>query len=113
MRELTIKRIKAKAACLMKVKFYMADDDKNDLTIAGIKCRFLGAIKNGKEATFEISNDEQVIFAILDRFSKDRCNDRLKIAAGDKNITITGKNILSPVDGNPFIFDKNLEKEPS
>ena len=108
MRDLTIKRTKAKAACLMKVKFYIADDI-NDLSIAGIKCRRLGAIKNGKEATFQISNDEEVIFAILDKYSKDRCNDRLVIPAGEENIVVSGKNILSPVDGNPFIFDKILK----
>lgn len=93
----------------MKVKFYIADDIAGDMTIAGIRCRRLGAIKNGKEATFTISKGKEIIFAILDRFSKDTCNDRLVIEAGEEDVVVTGKNVLSPMDGNPFIFDKNLE----
>lgn len=109
MRQLTIKRTKTRAACLMKVKFYIADETSDEITIGGVKCRKLGAIKNGKEATFEISNNREVIFAILDRFSKDKCNDRLVIEAGEEDVVVSGKNVLSPMDGNPFIFDQNLE----
>jgi len=106
MRKLTIKRKKTFTASLMKVKFYISDENSNEITINGINCKKLGEVANGKEVSFEINNDEVVLFSIIDKLSKDFCNDKIVIKAGEEAIVITGKNKLSPFKGNPFIFDK-------
>lgn len=109
MRKLMIKRKKAIAGCAMKIKMYIEDIENYELEIRGHRCRKLGDIKNNSEIIVEIGNGEQKIFAISDLPTKDVCGDMIIIPAGNENIVISGKNILSPVSGNPFVFDKNYK----
>jgi hypothetical protein len=106
MRKLTVKRRKSFVASLMKVKLYVSDETSNEITIIGVKCRQIGEVANGKEASFDIDNNEVVLFAIIDKVSKDFCNDKIVVKAGEEDACVTGKNKFSPFSGNPFIFDK-------
>lgn len=119
MRTLTIKRKKSFVANLMKVKFYITDETSSEVEINGLKCRFLGALKNGTEQSFTISEEEVTIFAMVDDnlVKKLQSMQAKKIDLGKAvmdtctlppcqgHITISGGNRLNPLRGNPFIFD--------
>ena len=106
MRNLNIKRKKSFVASLMKVKLYISDESSNELTINGVKCRKIGDLANGKEASFEIEDKEVILFAIIDKLTKETCNDKIIINAGDEDVYLSGKNKFAPFSGNPFVFDK-------
>lgn len=109
MRTLTIKRRKSIVGCAMKVKIYISSTTTCELAISNTPCVFLGSIKNGKEETFEISEEKCTIFAIIDQYSKDYCNDSIELPAGQEAISLSGKNKFNLAKGNPFIFDKQEE----
>ena len=105
MRHLTIKRQKAFAASLMKVKVYVNDPNICDLTINGLPCRKLGELKNGEEKTFVIGNEQTKIFVIGDTLSKGFCNEFCTIPAGEEDVFLSGRNHANPANGNAFLFD--------
>jgi len=104
MRNLTINRDKTCVGCLMPVKFYVSDEIYGDLIIKGIKCRKIGVLANGSISTFQICNEEVVLFAIIDRISRNYCYGKKIIKAGSEDIFLSGKNKLSLFRGNPFKF---------
>ncbi len=106
MRELTINRRKTFVGSLMKVKIYIHDPNSNEINIKGYPCRKLGEIKNNSSLTISIDEERHILFAIFDVVSKDYCYDAIEIPEGISNIMISGKNKFSPLQGNPFIFDK-------
>ncbi len=101
MRNLTVKRRKAFACCLGKVKIYI-EDANGDTNINGIPCRLLGKLKNKECATYEIGNESLKLFAIYDKMSKGYCNDCYTIPAGEEDIEVSGAAKLNPFMGNPF-----------
>ena len=114
MRNLTIKREDSFAGKLMASKVYIADGLEGSTTeIAGRKCRYLGSIKNGEEKTFEITNEKCRIFVIADKITKGVCNDFYTVSAGNKDLTITGKNQFNPLTLNAFIFNGQPTREMS
>ena len=101
MRKLTIKRRKSIVASLMKVKVYIVDENDCQRVILGHPCKEVGRLKNNSELVIEIDNKEHIIFADADVYA-----DMIIIPAGKEDVTISGKNMLNPFKGNPFIFDK-------
>ena len=105
MRMLTIKRSKSFAGFMGKVQVYIADA-MGDLEIRGVLCKKLGDLKNGEEKSFTIENAATTVFVIGDKSTKDFCMDAMAIPEGTAEIRLTGKLILDPQNGNPFVFDK-------
>ena len=104
MRKLNVRRRKAFAGCLGKVKLYI-EDENGETVINGTKCRLLGKLKNKESATYEIDNESHKLFAIYDKASKGFCNDFYTISAGEDDVDVTGAAHLNPFQGNPFYFD--------
>ncbi len=111
MRKLTIKRKKKFVACLGKMKVYIEDAQSSELIISGVPCRKLGALKNGEEKTFEISENAAKIFVIADNLSKDYCTEFYQLTDGQDDIVLTGENYFNPANGNAFRFDNNNSEE--
>lgn len=107
MRKVTIKRAKSLVACLVKIKIYIEDYSASDILINKIPCRKLGDIKNGEEKTFEIGEHPAKIFAIVDKLSKDYCNDFYELPEGQEDVFLSGKNCFNPASGNAFRFNNN------
>lgn len=106
MRNLLIKRERAFAGCFGKMKVYLQDPDKPELTIKGCPCRKLGELKNGEEKTFEIPEESVWVFVIGDAATKDFCVDGKLIPSGSGEVHLKGKTVMDPEKGNPFRFDK-------
>ena len=104
MRMLTIKRNKSFAGFLGKVQVYVADAN-GDLEIGSQLCRKLGDLKNGEEKTFTIENARTTIYVIGDASTKDFCMDSKVIPEGTTEVRLSGKLVLDPQRGNPFVFD--------
>lgn len=107
MRALTIKRTKAMASCLVKVKLYIEDNENPEITIRGYNCRKVGEIKNNAETVVEIDEAQHTIFAVTDIIFKDSAS-MIHIPAGDKDVMISGKCSLTLLQGNPFVFDQSI-----
>lgn len=107
MRKLTIKRHKSIVGCLMKIKIYIEDHSASEIFINNIPCRKIGDLKNGKEKTFEIGEQFAKVFIIVDKFSKDYCNDFYELPEGNDDIYLSGKNHFNLANGNAFRFDNN------
>ncbi|MCM1289134.1 MAG: hypothetical protein NC132_00525 [Corallococcus sp.] len=112
-RILTIKRRKAAAGCALKVKLYVSSKSEcdlvlnvNDGTFHSKKFRYLGKVANGKTVQFEIPQNRVIIVALFDMTSAEWCRDTITIPAGKDEISLSGKCILKPLSGNPFLFDK-------
>ena len=101
MRNLTIQRQKALAACAVKDKIYV-EDPAGDMNIDGTTCRKLGEVKNGETVNLLISDYEQRIFLIQDTVSKDWCYEVYPIPAGNTDLFLVGKHHYNPFKGNPF-----------
>lgn len=104
MRNLTIKRNKSFVGCAGKDKVYIRDEQAAELTIDGVPCRKLGELKNGKQVTFQIGDEEQKIFVIADKLSKEYCNASVTIPAGQEDVFYSGKHHFV-LGSNPFRFD--------
>lgn len=104
MRNLTIKRHKSFVGCAVKDKIYIRDELTGTTRIEGVPCRKLGEVKNGKEATFQISDEEQEIFVIADELSKEYCNASVTVPAGTEDVAYAGKHHFV-LGSNPFRFD--------
>lgn len=106
MRELTLTRQKALAACLAKYKVYIQDDLNGDTEINGINCRLLGTIKNGETVHFQIGEWEARLFVTGGgKISREVCNDSVLIPAGRDPVSYSGRGEYAPQLGNPFRFD--------
>ncbi len=110
MRQLTIRREKRFTACLAKMSVYIQDDNASELMIGDIPCRKLGVVANGKEATFSIGDEAARIYVIADKMSRGYCNDFYELPAGSEDVTLTGRNIFNPANGNAFRFDNNTSE---
>jgi len=105
-RNLTIQRGKTAVGALAKAKVYI-EDLSGDLVISGVRCRKLGEIKNGQEATFYIGNTAAKIFVISDKLSRNFCNDFYALPEGGEDVVLTGSCKFNPFLGNAFRFDNN------
>lgn len=106
MRHLTITRRKTFVASLSTAKVYVADNSGvNDLTIEGLPCRFLGKIKNGKTAQFEIGNEAVRVYVVFGKLSANYCNDVYIVPEGEEDLFLSGICEFNPVTGNAFRFD--------
>lgn len=106
MRNLTIKRTKSFVACLAKMKVYVSDA-AGDTVIDGTACRYLGDLKNGEEKTFQVGCEAQSIYVIAGKTSKGFCSELYELAAGEEDVTLTGRNRFDMTTGNAFRFDGN------
>lgn len=106
MRKLTIIRHRAWAGSIVPVKIYV-EDPTGKTKINGVKCRKLGSVKNGKEATFEIPTDAVKIFAIEFLLEKNLCCDFYELEAGEEDVVLHGAVNSDPLAGNPFRFHSN------
>ena len=70
MRNLTVTRHASAVGALHSVKIYIEDRAVPEILICGVPCRKLGAVKNGKSATFKIPEKEAKVFAIAYMVSK-------------------------------------------
>lgn len=104
MRNLTIARHKSFVGSMGTDKVYIRDEQSSELTIEGVPCRMIGEIKNGETKTFLIPEEEQQIFLIADKLSKERCNASLVIPEGQEDVSFSGKHHFV-LGSNPFRFD--------
>lgn len=111
MRKLTILRKKTFVGCAAKMKVYIEDPWKPELTIAGVGCRKLGEIKNGESATYEVSDASVRVFVIADKLSRDMCNDFYTLPAGEEDVSLSGQCRYNPAVGNAFRFDGNASAD--
>lgn len=113
MRKLTITRSKTFVGCATKLNVYIEDPWAPELTIAGVGCRKLGALKNGETASFEVGEGALRVFVIADKLSRDMCNDFYALPAGAEDVVVSGKCHFNPAAGNAFRFDgvANVEME--
>ena len=107
MRTITIKRNKAFTGGAAKVQVYILDKINGNFNIDGNICRQLGVLKNGEEKTFEISEEENVIFAFYNNAYKDVTYDTFKVPANNNNYRVSGKITFSLSNNCPFRFDIN------
>jgi hypothetical protein len=105
-RNLTIKREKSFVGCLAKMKIYIEDAASGEICINNISYRKIGELKNGEEKIFSIDENECRVVVIVDKISKDYCNDFYKIPAGGDDIYLSGKNVFNPATGNAFRFNQ-------
>lgn len=111
MRNLTIKRTKSFVGCLAKMKIYIEDPTSNEMLINNTPCRKIGDLKNGEEKTFQIGEQEEKVFVIADKLSKNYCNEYYQLSKGQEDISLSGKNKFNPANGNAFRFDNNESEE--
>ena len=111
MRRLWIKRHKAYAGCLAKMKVYIEDPENGDTTISGVLCRKLGEVQNGQQKHFSISEDAAKVFVVADKLSRNLYNEVVRIPAGREDVFLSGRNYLKPFSGNPFRFDGVTDEE--
>ncbi len=111
MRQLTIRRAKCYVACLSTTIIYIEDASQCELTICGIPCRKLGAIKNGEEGVFTIPNERVRIFAIVGKLSRSYCNDMFVIPEGNEDVILEGQHKFSLISGHAFRFNNNTDPE--
>lgn len=111
MRNLTIKRNKKFVASFATDKVYIEDSVSNDLVINGVQCRKLGDLKNGEEKTFLIEESEAKVFVIVDKFSKDYCNEVYTVPAGEEDVVLTGQHHFNLSNSNAFRFDGVSDRE--
>jgi len=104
MRNITITRRKSFVGSLMADKIYVRDTENPELTITGVPCRKVGQVKNGKSFTFQLGDEEQQIFMIVDKTSKDYCNASITVPEGTEDVEYTGKHHFV-FGSNPFRFD--------
>lgn len=111
MRKLFIRREKSFVGCLGKYKVYLQDSNSSDLKIKKENYRKLGVLKNGKDACFEIPNEEAKLYVIAGKASKSYCNDMIKLPSGEQDLYLVGKSSYNPFKGNPFRFSDPVTEE--
>ncbi len=113
MRKVKIIRKKSIYGCIGKIKIYMACED-GDFEVNEIKCKQVGAIKNGKEIEIEISDGKVLLIALTDKMTKDIINDKILILEGNEDLTISGvfgkeAGFIQGININVFRFDNGIE----
>lgn len=103
MRNLTIKRSKAYAACLVKEKVYIEDRMYPDIKINKVPCRKLGTIKNGEQKTFAIDENAARVYVIVNKSTKEFSNDYYPIPAGSDDVFLFGEQHMG-IFTNSFRF---------
>ena len=110
MRNLTVFRKKSFVGSLMKDQVYIRDAANPELTIAGVPCRKVGTVKNGGKLTISAGEEEQQIFLIADKVSKDYCYGTATVPAGTEDAELSGKHKFV-LGSNPFVFE-GVEQTP-
>ena len=111
MRNLTIKREKSFVGSLAKMKVYIEDPTSNEMRINDVPCRKIGDLKNGETKTFQIDEQTLKVYVIVDKLSKNYCNEFYQLPAGQEDVFLSGKNKFNPANGNAFRFDNNENEE--
>jgi len=106
MRRLWIKRRKAMAAAMAAMKVYIEDPEQGDTTISGTLCRKLGVLKNGRKVHFTIDEEARKVFVIAGKRSRKLCSEYVQLPEGRDDVFLSGRNVLDPFGGNPFVFDE-------
>ena len=103
MRTLTLTRKKCFCMCFYAVKIYLscppeeATDDFND-----IPCKKVGKLRNGRSVSYEIGEEETVIFVAYSDFSPSLYHAKYVVPAGTENVALMTKPKLDLLAGNPF-----------
>jgi len=105
MRNLTVKRNKAFPACAVSMHVYVEDPAGEDIVVNGAPCRYLGSLKSGEEGTYVVSENEAKLYVIPEKSGKVYKEEFYPLPAGSDPVTVSGKNVLEAVNGNPFRFD--------
>lgn len=111
MRYLTITRTKSFVASLRRMKVYIEDPTGGELLINKVPCRKLGVLKNGETRTFQISEDSARVFVIVDKLSRNYCNDFYQLPQGAEDVFLTGRNHFNMLAEHAFRFDDNNSEE--
>ena len=111
MRNITIARAKSFVGSLAKLKVYIEDHARGELTISDVPCRKLGDIKNGETKTFIIDDQSAKVFVIPDKLSRNFCNEFYQLPFGQEDIFLIGRCHFHPFSGNAFRFDNNDTEE--
>ncbi len=105
MRKLTVIRRKT---FTMAHRFYVAVGDENGtLKINGARCRILGRLANGGEASFEIPEDETRVYVFESKHSREYTYDMFTVPAGSEDVVLEGQSYINPATGSSFLFDGN------
>lgn len=95
MRNLTINREKAFAGCLCKYDVYALSTDGKGMKFRKERYKKIGAIKNGKQETFQISEEETKILVVpglmSNKIDKIIANDIVTIPMGVEDVSLSGK----------------------
>ena len=86
------------------------EDRESDCLIGGVPCRKLGTVKSGEESTFLIGEGEARIFVLSGKLVSKRLCDFCRIPAGQEDVTLRGKRVLTAGDGG-FRFDVSADEE--
>ena len=98
MRRLTIKRSKAFLSCMISVAVYIEDPEHGNLNLGGIAYRELGKLKNGKSASFEISENAANILV-------EGSSAPYAIPAGGEDVFLQGRMRSAGMAAAQFVFD--------
>lgn len=95
MRNLTINREKSFVGCLSKYEVYARSTDGKGMKFRKERYKKLGALKNGHQSTFQISEEETKIL-VMPNFMSYRANrilssDVLTIPMGVEDVNLSGK----------------------
>ena len=106
MRTLTFKREKTFVGSAGKLNVYI-EDPIGETEIQGRNCHFLGKVKNGETAQFQIGDGAARLYVIADQLSKTICCDFYQIPEGSEDVAVSGKCKFNPATGNAFRFNGN------
>lgn len=109
MRNLTVTRHASAVGALRSVKIYIEDRAVPEILICGVPCRKLGAVKNGKSATFKIPEKEAKVFAIAYKSSRNYSNGCCVISAGEEDVSLSGKCRADLLTADAFRFDQGQD----
>ncbi len=87
MRTLIIQRAKG-VTLLRSVRFYIECNDAPELTVCGVPCRLLGALKRGEQGRFSVSSAEVRLFALNALSDKDVQNECYLLKAGSERVRL-------------------------
>ncbi len=91
MRNITIKREEINDGSFYTANIYIEDILCGDTEIGGVRCRCLGQLKNGEEATFSVECAEQKLFAVLAEVRNIEQYNCIILPFGYDNIYLTAK----------------------
>lgn len=95
MRNLTLNREKAFTGCLCKYDVYALSTDGKGMKFRKERYKKIGTIKNGKQETFQISEEETKILVVpglmSNKIDKIIANDIVTIPMGVEDVSLSGK----------------------